>query len=783
MNRRGRPPHPDILTPREWEVLDLIRAGLTNDEIAARLGISLQGAKFHVSEILTKLQLPDRTAAARWQPPARRPANLVLAPLAFVLRKLVGIARWRSVQLVLAAGTALMLAVIVGAIVVATVFVLRSRHSDTGAGGLAIGEGVELPLLIEGDRLGVSSLSGADPDPVTGPGSYSDTRFDAAGRVAYVQLSGETPGFYRVENGEARRVIPLPPDVVPFRARWSPDASRAAWIEADGRLRIAEPDQSSMSGPANVSGFLWSPDSTRLMAWSADRGTVSIVDARDGTSTPTSAAVPESWSSAGDIASLDRSGAEDFSATLVLAHEDGTARRALGRVSIPPEGPLPTPGFSPDGRWLAWEKSDVGQPSRLMVADIRTGAEIAPVCPTCGASSTGGGVVWSPDGGSLAWSQDGHVVIAHTGEWSGAIVADGRPISWSPDGAAIAYVRAAPDLTSSIVYSRRLEGGDEGMVVTLTDARDLAGEMAWSPDGKQIVVPLQAGESSRVYGFDPATGDLRTFAMDAPDTAPAFLSPDGAAIYDRGFELVRSLDGPSSHATGGGEVTDWSRNGKRMLVVGQGLNELDLATGVRTQLLDGNVQDAVWSPDERFVAFVRDQRLGVLDRSSGNSRVIAPDLTAMYLANYLGGGYLAWSRDGKRIAFADWRGQDQAAIYLVNPDGSHLTRLTDSPGGKRYFAFAPDGHHLAYVNLRIPGTEIIDTQTKGVTASPSIDGGWFVWVGSNSLLSDTPQGIALFSLGGSSRLLVQNTGGCSRRLVGWTGSEIVFSSRCSHKGL
>lgn len=783
MARRGRRPHPDILTPREWEVLDLLRAGLTNDEIARKLGISLQGAKFHVSEILGKLQLADRTSAAGWQPPARRRANLVLAALAFVPRKLAGIARWRSTQLALAAAAALTLAAVIGAVVVATVFVLRSRHRATGAGGLVLGQGVDVPLLLDGDRLGVSSLTGAAPAPLTSPGSYSDARFDAAGRVVYVQLSGEKPGFYRVEGGQPRLVIPLPTDIVPFRALWSPDASRAAWIEADGRLRIAEPDGAPVMGPAGVTGLLWAPDGSQLMAWSADRNTVSIVDARGGTSTPTSAAVPESWSSAGDVASLDRSGAEDFSATLVLAHEDGIAPRALGRVSIPPEGPLPTPGFSPDGRWLAWEKSDVGQPYRLMVADIRTGAEIAPACPTCGASSTGGGAVWSPDGGSLAWSQDGHVVIAHTGEWSGAIIADGRPISWSPDGAAIAYVRAAPDLTSSVVYTRRLDGGDEGMVVTLTDARDLAGEMAWSPDGKQIVVPLQAGESSRVYGFDPATGDLRTFAMDAPDTAPAFLSPDGAAIYDRGYNLVRSLDGSTGQSTGSGEVADWSRDGKRMLVVGGGLNELDLASGVRTKLLDGNVQDAVWSPDERRVAFVRDQRLGVLGLASGEEVTIARDRTAMSLSFYLGSGYLAWSPDGGRIAFGDWRGQDQAAIYLVNPDGSHLTRLTDSPGGKRYFAFAPDGHHLAYVNLRTPGTEIIDTQTKTVTTLQSIDGGRFVWVGGDALVSDTPRGIELLPPGGSSRLLVANTGGCSRRLIGWTGAEVVFSSRCTHRGL
>ncbi|MCH7945752.1 MAG: DNA-binding response regulator, partial [Armatimonadetes bacterium] len=48
MSKRGRPKHPGILTPREWEVLALLRQSLTNDEVAQRLAISLAGAKYHV---------------------------------------------------------------------------------------------------------------------------------------------------------------------------------------------------------------------------------------------------------------------------------------------------------------------------------------------------------------------------------------------------------------------------------------------------------------------------------------------------------------------------------------------------------------------------------------------------------------------------------------------------------------------------------------------------------------------------------------------------------------
>jgi DNA-binding CsgD family transcriptional regulator len=68
MASRGRPPYPDILTPREWEVLHLLRENLSNAQIAERLGITERTAKFHVSEILAKLGLASREEAATWSP-------------------------------------------------------------------------------------------------------------------------------------------------------------------------------------------------------------------------------------------------------------------------------------------------------------------------------------------------------------------------------------------------------------------------------------------------------------------------------------------------------------------------------------------------------------------------------------------------------------------------------------------------------------------------------------------------------------------------------------------
>jgi DNA-binding NarL/FixJ family response regulator len=64
VRRAAKPSSLDALSSREREVLDLVASGMSNAAIAQRLRLSDHTVKRHVANILLKLDLPTRAAAA-----------------------------------------------------------------------------------------------------------------------------------------------------------------------------------------------------------------------------------------------------------------------------------------------------------------------------------------------------------------------------------------------------------------------------------------------------------------------------------------------------------------------------------------------------------------------------------------------------------------------------------------------------------------------------------------------------------------------------------------------
>ena len=80
---RGRPPTRHVLTPAEQRVLEELRRGGTNVEIAVRLGLSPETVKTHIASMLAKLRLSMTATLASWRPDRERrrlPALPALPP-------------------------------------------------------------------------------------------------------------------------------------------------------------------------------------------------------------------------------------------------------------------------------------------------------------------------------------------------------------------------------------------------------------------------------------------------------------------------------------------------------------------------------------------------------------------------------------------------------------------------------------------------------------------------------------------------------------------------------
>ena len=232
-------------------MLDELREGGTNAEIAVRLGVSPDAVKFHISNMLTKLGLDDRHQLAAWRPPRDRRRLLGTLALPGVVASIGRPLLWTGVAL---SGAAVVAAILVVLLVVVGV---GEREEEVAGPPVAFGDGTYHvgedipPGLYRADtpseacewrrlRTLEAATGPADDDDVIGfwesdfmpfvEIAPSDTFFMTRGCGTWVTA---TP---RITPGQAFSdgVWLVGPEVAPGRYRAVPETEDCGWLRLSG---------------------------------------------------------------------------------------------------------------------------------------------------------------------------------------------------------------------------------------------------------------------------------------------------------------------------------------------------------------------------------------------------------------------------------------------------------------------------------------------------------------------------------------------------------------------
>ncbi len=273
--------------------------------------------------------------------------------------------------------------------------------------------------------------------------------------------------------------------------------------------------------------------------------------------------------------------------------------------------------------------------------------------------------------------------------------------TWSPDGSRIAFLASSGLFGPNQLFVADADGNNL-ILLSKADLPNMIlptptaggqnarypsyGQPRWSPDGKNMIVPLSVTGTDSYLVLLAVDGSLAAYLpAEGLDRILVEWSPDGrtiAYVAQNGQELwVWDTDQPKT--TG--------QNPRRLYYDAS----WDITLGLSWSPDSGQIAVLVGTHDNDNV----DVSLRIFRRYGVQSQDI-PISTGFWMGRYpYRTSSLSWSPDGKYLAFMPLftsRNNFGSRIMLIHPDGSDQKMLVEGSWGLTGFTWSPDGRWIAF---------------------------------------------------------------------------------------